>query len=63
MSTADAPEAEVPDVPGPAPRILLIRAPYYRQIVDGMTDAAVLLLGRANATVETVDVAGAFELP
>ncbi|HQT60732.1 MAG TPA: 6,7-dimethyl-8-ribityllumazine synthase [Acidiphilium sp.] len=63
MSTADAPEAEVPDLPGPAPRILLIRAPYYRKIVDGMTEAAMMLLGRVNATVETVDVAGAFELP
>lgn len=63
MSTADAPEAEVPDVPGPAPRVLMIRAPYYRGVVDGMTDAAVALLGRANATIEMVDVAGAYELP
>lgn len=63
MSTADAPEAEIPDVPGPAPRILLIRAPYYREIVDGMTDAAVSLLGAANATIEMIDVSGAFELP
>lgn len=63
MSTADAPEAEVPDVPGPAPRVLLIRAPYYRNVVDGMTDAAVMLLGKANATIEMIDVAGAFELP
>lgn len=63
MSTADAPEAEVPDLPGPAPRILLIRAPYYRKVVDGMTEAAEMLLGRVHATIETVDVAGAFELP
>lgn len=63
MSTADAPEAQIPDVPGPAPRVLLIRAPYYRKVVDGMTDSAVALLGHANATIEMIDVAGAFELP
>ncbi|MGC9270155.1 6,7-dimethyl-8-ribityllumazine synthase [Acidiphilium sp.] len=63
MSTADAIAPVAPVMPGVAPRVLLIRAPYYRAIVDGMTAAATALLGEVNATVETIDVAGAFELP
>ncbi len=56
MSTADA---ELPV----APHILLIRAPYYRDVVDGMTKAAIAILERVSAGVQTIDVAGAFELP
>jgi 6,7-dimethyl-8-ribityllumazine synthase len=63
MSTADALAPEAVAVPGAAPRILLIRAPYYRGIVDGMTRAATALLREAGASWEQVDVAGAFELP
>jgi 6,7-dimethyl-8-ribityllumazine synthase len=63
MSTADALAPTAPTVPGAAPHILLIRAPYYRSIVDGMTAAAQALLAEANATSMTVDVAGAYELP
>ena len=63
MSTADALAPIVPVVPGSAPHVLIIRAPYYRDIVDGMTTAAEALLAEANATVETIDVAGAYELP
>ena len=62
MSTADAPLPSAPDVPGPAPRILLVRAPYYRDVVDGMTLGAARLLDGAGAVHQTVDVAGAFEL-
>ena len=63
MSTADALAPEAVAVPGAAPRILLIRAPYYRAIVEGMTKAAVALLGEAGASWQAIDVAGAFELP
>jgi 6,7-dimethyl-8-ribityllumazine synthase len=56
VSTADA---ELPV----APHILLIRAPYYRDVVDGMTKAAIAILERVSAGVQTIDVAGAFELP
>jgi len=63
MSTADAALPVAPDVPGPAPDILLIRAPYYAEVVDGMTRAAHEILAAALATSQTIDVAGAFELP
>ena len=62
MSTVDAPRPSAPAVPGPAPRILLVRAPYYRDIVDGMTAGARRILDDAGATHDTLDVAGAFEL-
>ena len=62
MSTADAPLPAVPAVPGPAPHILLVRAPYYRDVVDGMTAGARRILDGAGATHDTLDVAGAFEL-
>jgi len=62
MSTVDAPLPSAPAVPGPAPRILLVRAPYYRDVVDGMTAGARRILADAGATHDTLDVAGAFEL-
>lgn len=63
MSTADAETPAAPELPGPPPRILLIRAPYYRKVVDGMTKAARDILGQVSAEIESIDVAGAFELP
>ncbi len=63
MSTADAILGAIPQISGPKPHILLIRAPYYRAIVDGMTQSAVSLLAQAGATHQAIDVAGAFELP
>jgi 6,7-dimethyl-8-ribityllumazine synthase len=63
MSTADAELPVAPKLPGEKPRILLIRAPYYRDVVNGMTNAALAILEPVCAGVETIDVAGAFELP
>lgn len=63
MSTADAPLPVAPELAGAPPRILLIRAPYYRDVVNGMTTAAESILREVSASVETIDVAGAFELP
>ncbi len=63
MSTEDAPLPAAPSVPGPPPHLLLVRAPYYRGVVDGMTRAALRILREAGATHDTLDVAGAFELP
>ncbi len=63
MSTADAETPVAPALPGEPPRILLIRAPYYRDVVDGMTRAAESILAQATALVERIDVAGAYELP
>ena len=63
MSTADAPVPVAPDLAGEPPIILLIRAPYYRDVVDGMTAAAQSILQAVAAKVTTINVAGAFELP
>jgi 6,7-dimethyl-8-ribityllumazine synthase len=62
LSTADAPLPSAPAVPGAPPHLLLVRAPYYRAVIDGMTQGALRLLGEAGATHEVLDVAGAFEL-
>ncbi|MDE2240424.1 MAG: 6,7-dimethyl-8-ribityllumazine synthase [Rhodospirillales bacterium] len=63
MSTADAPALEIPKVQGVSPKVLAITAPYYRNVVDGMLEAAGGVFSQAGASFETIEVAGAFELP
>ncbi len=63
MSTLDAPLPAAPEVPGAPAHMLVVRAPYYQAVVDGMTDAALRILAEAKATHMVLDVAGAFELP
>ncbi len=45
------------------PHLLIVRAPYYREVVEGLTLGAERILREACASFETLDVAGAFELP
>jgi 6,7-dimethyl-8-ribityllumazine synthase len=47
----------------PAPHVLLVVAPYYRDITEQLVLGAVTELERAGATWERHDVAGAFEIP
>ncbi len=63
MSTEDAPTPTAPTVEGPPPHLLVVRAPYYREVVDGMTEGVHAILSEAGATCQIIDVAGAFELP
>ena len=63
MSTADAPERDAARLDGPPPKILVIQAPYYRAIVDGMRTGAEAVFKGLAAQIEIADVAGAFELP
>ncbi len=63
MSTIDAALPVAPPLPGPPPLVLIVRAPYYRDVVDGLTRGAERILQEAGAARETLDVAGAFELP
>ncbi len=63
MSTADAPLPRAPLVPGPPPHLLLVRAPYYASVIEGMTEGARRMLTEAGATHDILDVAGSFELP
>jgi 6,7-dimethyl-8-ribityllumazine synthase len=63
MSTQDAELPAAPKIDGPSPHLLIIRAPYYRQVVDGLTLGATRILNDAGATHEVLDIAGAYELP
>jgi 6,7-dimethyl-8-ribityllumazine synthase len=63
VSTADRPDRATPRIDGPAPRILVVQAPYYRDVIEGMRRGAEALFAEVGAAVETADVAGAFELP
>ena len=63
MSTADAELPRAPTVVGPPPRVLVVRAPYYRAVVDGLRDGATRIFTEAGAQHLILDVAGAFELP
>lgn len=63
MSTKDAPLAVNPEIRGPAARILVVRAPYYEAVVEGMSLGASSILDVAGCSYDILDVAGAFELP
>ena len=63
MSTRDRDRSDLPVLPGAAPHVLVVRAPYYRAVIDALADGAARILDAAGVTHETVDVAGAFELP
>jgi len=62
MSTVDAKLAEAPRIEGAAPHLLVVRAPYYVAVVDGLRDGAVRILEQAGASFDLLDVAGALEL-
>jgi 6,7-dimethyl-8-ribityllumazine synthase len=63
MSTQDAELPKAPVVAGPSPHLLIVRAPYYRAVIEGLTSGAERILTEAGGTFEVLDVAGAFELP
>lgn len=46
-----------------SPRILIVEAPYYRDIADKLATGAVAALEAAGATIEFVTVPGALEIP
>jgi 6,7-dimethyl-8-ribityllumazine synthase len=62
MSTIDAALPVAPRLDGPPPHLLIVRAPYYAAVVDGLRDGAVRILDQAGASHEVLDVAGALEL-
>jgi 6,7-dimethyl-8-ribityllumazine synthase len=63
VSTKDSPDRQVARLDGPPARLLVIQAPYYADVVGGMHRGAVQVLEAAGVRTETVDVAGAYELP
>ncbi len=62
MSTADAPLPAAPKLEGPAPHVLVVRAPYYTDVVDGLREGALRIITEAGGTADVLDVAGALEL-
>ncbi len=62
MSTRDAKPPAVPRLDGAAPHLLIVRAPYYAEVVDGLRDGAARQLTEAGASYDALDVAGALEL-
>ncbi|MDD2795282.1 6,7-dimethyl-8-ribityllumazine synthase [Acidocella sp.] len=63
MSTADALPPKAPKLTGLAPKILIVSAPYYQQVVEGMLAAAREIFAQVHAELTVVEVSGAFELP
>lgn len=63
MSTIDAPERGPASLTGPAPRLLVIEAPYYAGVVGGMLRGAERVFAELGAEVAVVQVAGGYELP
>ncbi|MEM0944404.1 MAG: 6,7-dimethyl-8-ribityllumazine synthase [Pseudomonadota bacterium] len=47
----------------PAPRVLIVCAPYYKAIADGLVAGAEATLAEVGANVERIDVPGALEVP
>lgn len=62
MSTIDAKLPAVPRLDGPSPHVLIVRAPYYAEVVDGLLRGAARILDGAGAAFDVLDVAGALEL-
>ncbi len=46
-----------------APRVLIVVAPYYRDIADGLIAGARAVLEEVGAAVEVTEVPGALEVP
>ncbi|WP_144184953.1 6,7-dimethyl-8-ribityllumazine synthase [Elioraea rosea] len=53
----------MPDTKPKPPHILVVEAPYYREIAAGQLAGVKRTLEAAGASFEVVQVAGAFELP
>jgi 6,7-dimethyl-8-ribityllumazine synthase len=63
VSTKDSPDRAKVLLDGPPPRVLVIEAPYYADVVGGMLGGARAVLAEVRAGIEVAEVSGAFELP
>jgi 6,7-dimethyl-8-ribityllumazine synthase len=62
VSTLDARIPAPVRLDGPTPHLLIVRAPYYADVVDGLRDGALAMIAASGATGDVLDVAGALEL-
>ena len=62
MSTKDAPRRQAQPLVGSPPRLLVIQAPYYAEVVGGMLAGAKRVFDQVGGAMEVVEVSGAFEL-
>ena len=53
----------IPAFEAPAPSVLIVVAPYYRQIADDLIAGARATLDAAGASHDLIDVPGALEVP
>ena len=53
----------VPTLQAPAPKVLIVVAPYYRQIADDLIAGAQGVLEQAGAAHDLIEVPGALEVP
>lgn len=53
----------LPNFTGPAPRVLLVAAPFYRDIADQLIEGARAVLNAFGAPHELIEVPGALEIP
>lgn len=63
MSTQDAAVPQAPRVIGTPAHVLIVSAPYYKDVVAGLSAGAGAILDQAQSRQTRVEVAGAFELP
>jgi 6,7-dimethyl-8-ribityllumazine synthase len=59
----DAPTLAPPRLSGPPPRVLLVAAPFYRDIADNLIAGANAVLDGFGAERDLVEVPGALEIP
>ena len=58
----DHPSLALPELV-PAPSVLIVAAPFYRAIADGLIAGAQGVLAKSGARAEVIEVPGALEIP
>lgn len=63
MASTDHSALPVPTFNAPAPSLLIVAAPFYRQIADDLIAGAQAVIGQAGAICDQIEVPGALEIP
>ena len=62
-ASTDYASLPLPDFDDPKPSVLIVCAPYYTRIAEGLLTGARSTLDQAGAVHETIEVPGALEIP